>query len=530
MSDRRKIRPNNVTRGLEAIDPFAATPLMLNARGEDVTDRFPQPEWSAFHTTENDKSSRLPFSYATRFRNAPGRADRDRTRRRHKRAERLRKIAERERAREALFEVRHVFKAARKAEARIMRTIENCLDNGQEVRARKLQRVYLRSFSAKLMALEKANNKLRPRHRRSGEQLIKEARNLNVFSAEIEPVLLRWIVKENSPTRIAYKLRWKDHRLIQSFGLRHKARQYLCKRALEPFLLPSLRSDQTGVQGTTQADAITKIVRAIESGELRQFIELDVENFFPNIGAGSHNRDGDSIYRLEDWLPLPEKVIQTCVLTKHNTVDLSRIPSTDTLSQRLDSQRGVPQGSAVSPLIASYVMAKLLGELEQHLYVGTHLVSHVDNVGIYGSEPKALMHARLALMRECFRSRFGTLRLKDSYRIVSADHGFNFLGYHIRREVTDGAPVAVVSVSEKGLARFRREVRRRLKEAQVSSFCADVSERRENTVSSMKEFIQGWCAGYSCVHCIQEIARREASRAAFGLGRHQLLQDTFKRL
>lgn len=528
MTYKRRERPNNVTPGLENVDAFAARPLILDARGRNVTRKFKQPEWSAFRPSSETRTSRLPRTYKEKLALTPSRHERDRIRRREKLARRQRAIEQRQRSSEKLAEVRCTFKNARRAKKRSIERIEQCILKGDDSRARKLQRVYLRSFSAKLMAFEQANNKLRPRFQLTAEQLVEEARRLDAFAPESEPVRLRWITKDNSPTRLAYKLRWKDHRLIQSFGVRHKARQYLCKAALEPFLLPALRGDQTGVQGADRSFAINKLVEAVENGELRYFLELDIENFFPNIGAGNHNRNGDSIYHLEDWLPVPDKVIQTCVLTKHNTVDLSRIPSTDTLSQRLDSQKGVPQGSATSPLIASYVMAKLLDELDQHLRAGTHLVSYVDNVGIYGSEPAALMFARLALMRECFRSRFGTLRLKERFRLVRADEGFDFLGYRIHRVVIEGSPTAVISVSEKGLIKFRREVRQRLKNGRISSFCPDCAERRETVVSSLREFIQGWCASYSCVPDIRKTAEREADRAASGVGLRHFLRAAFE--
>lgn len=530
MPGHNKRKLNNVTPRLLTFDAFAASPLVQTAQGTDITYRYPEPEWSAFYRPTSYSLGATQRSYVSRLREQPSKVERDRLRRRYKRAERRHMIEERQRSREAKAKLRRVFKAARKAETKMVRKIENCLINGNQRRAKALLREYLKSFSAKLVAFEKANNKLKPRFRRTAEQLIEEARDLNPFQVEREPVQLRLMVKDNSPKRIAYKLRWKDHRLVQSFGLRHKARQYLCKRVLELYLLPSLRPDQTGVQGTRHADAIAKIIRTIESGELRYFLELDVENFFPNIGTGDHNRDGDSIYRLEDWLPLPKRIIQTCVLSKHNTVDLSRIPSTSILSQRMDSQRGIPQGSASSPLIASYVMAQLLDALERRICAGTHLVSYVDNVGIYGSKPVQLMIARLALMLECSSSRFGTLRLKDRFRLVNADHGFDFLGYHIKRVVTDGQSKAVVTVSKTGLLKFRREVRRRLKDARITSHVPNAAECREDAIYSMQQFVQGWCAGYSCVPDIQEVAQQEANKASIGLARRHLLREAFRRV
>ena len=172
----------------------------------------------------------------------------------------------------------------------------------------------------------------------------------------------------------------------------------------------------------------------------------------------------------------------------------------------MDSRRGIPQGSAVSPLVASFVMAKLLDDLEQDLNSGTHLVSYVDNVGIYGTEPLAVIQAMSALKRVCARCRFGTLGLNDKYRLVNADICFNFLGYEIRREVFDGAPRAIISVSAKNIKKFQKEVRRRLRDGQVSNHVHDFRQRREDTAASVREFISSWCSSFAIVPNINLLA------------------------
>ena len=316
MTYRRTNNLNNVTASLASFDAFAARPYIISGDGYNITHCYPQPIWSAFPTEKDTSSCQMPITQAKRRSRIETRIARDGKRRHHKQEARRARIAQQKRSDETLLELRKQFKTARKSTKRLKNKIYQYLNIGNERKATEAQHKLLSSFHANLMAFEKANNKLKAKYRLLPEQLIEEAEQINVFELEVEPVRLRLQVKENSPTRIAYKLRHKEHRLIQSFGIRHKARQYICKMALEPFLLRECRVDQFGIQGTRQADAIHRIASAIECGELRYFVELDIRNFFANIGNGQENRTGDHTYQLNDWLPLPEKVIQSSMLSK----------------------------------------------------------------------------------------------------------------------------------------------------------------------------------------------------------------------
>ena len=75
------------------------------------------------------------------------------------------------------------------------------------------------------------------------------------------------------------------------------------------------------------------------------------------------------------------------------------------------SQKGVPQGSAVSPLIADTVMSRVPQNAKPEFPSGVKVFAYADNVGILGQTKRALEQAVKPLVHSAECSRFGFLRL-----------------------------------------------------------------------------------------------------------------------
>ena len=517
-----------VPPGLETVDLFRPRPCIIDNQGRDITDQHPQPEWSAFPDALNEPTTALPMRRAARRAIIGTKQARDRLRLRAKMERRAALIAQRNQDNQERAQTRRTFKHARKRVEKLERKIVDAIEDGNDRAAREAQRTLLTSFHGKLMAFQRANNKLPQRHKLTGAQLIIEASRLNLFEREDEVVRIRYEAKNVKRSRLDHKFRVKDYRTIHSFGVRHRARQYLCKMALEPFLLRECADYQYGLKGSGGEDAIRAIMRGIETTESFYFVELDLQDFFGSIGKEKTPAHECSTQPLEDWLPLPTDITHTSILNTYYTTDYSRIPVDHILSQRMVSQRDLPQGSSVTPLIATYVMAQLLKDVEGDLIAGAFLISYMDNVGIYGSEPLAVYQAMQALKRACSRCRFGPLRLNPDYRLANAKAGFEYLGFSIRRITVDGKPAAEVGVSHNNTEKFVAEVRSRLKQAQLTSHLSDHAEQRAAHIQSLAKYLRGWLESYRIVPDIKAKAASLCDKAAKGLFQGHVLKQAFE--
>ncbi|WP_162783741.1 reverse transcriptase domain-containing protein [Devosia naphthalenivorans] len=396
---------------------------------------------------------------------------------------------------------RSLFRRGRKATGKLCRRIEERLEAGDSEGARQAQRTLLGSFSAKLMAYERANRKMRADKKLPTSQLVAAAERLNPFDQESEQVMLQLKLKDDGRTR----------RPIHSFGINHRARQYLCKMALEPFLNPILRPEQFATRKGGRDEVARRIITGIENGEIKYFVELDVEDFYPNIFTNG-GIDETSI-SLTDWLPLPEPVVRYCLTPKHFNIHslLHHIPPTEGVSLTIDSRAGLSQGSATSPLIAEAICSTFLSSASPDFLARVLAFNYADNFGIGGKSAKGVKQAMLALKRSAERCPRGSFWLKEkSSRKVES--GFNFLGYHFQRTNSGKADI---SVSEKNAERFAARVKSILKQCRVSTHNRVAIA---DGITELQRYVESWCAGFSLAPYVQHRALRLSCEQARHVG------------
>lgn len=407
-----------------------------------------------------------------------------------------------------IIEHRAMFKQARKECQKLINRIERYVAAGDLNNAHNFQRVFLNSFSAKLMAFQKANSKIRIKYKSSTVELVNMAKELNMFELEPEIVRLKLVVK-NEGARNEQKYR---HILV--FQIKHKARQYMSRMALLPFMEFEIHQEQYSSCGQGRDRAIGDIIRQINSGKAKFFAEYDIENFYPSIGKGRSNNN--DIIALQDWVPLPKAVIQSSVLACNVVIDApSRyMPSCGSVTNIIFSRRGCPMGSAVSPLIADRVMSDILKTAKLEMPVDASLIVYADNIGILGKTRKSVEQSITPAVRSSERCQFGSLKLVQRQKIRRVYDGFNFLGYHLKRVKRKGAFHTEVRVSQKNLDRFRLNIKKKLKEAQLGSHTPLGIKRA--LIEEMSKFVQAWCSSFSHAENIRrvtyEIAKYEAKK------------------
>jgi hypothetical protein len=233
------------------------------------------------------------------------------------------------------------------------------------------------------------------------------------------------------PARAYVRKKWKGHgrfRPICSFDWSDAARQRLVARSLLPvarlhrsqFML----TPREGGRGRTAA-CNTLLQRLEGRGDDLVFVQIDVREYFASI---SHQW-------LEERLGLPIEIIRNHVHTggMHMVArgNATVRPSAGDLSEL--SRRGLPQGSALSSLVAEIVMADILEGLPVHLRDA--LIVYSDNPGLL--LPRGEEAAVEELIRGVFgRHGAGPFDLTCTAKLVTDE--FKFLGVWWR--VIDGRP------------------------------------------------------------------------------------------
>jgi RNA-directed DNA polymerase len=266
-----------------------------------------------------------------------------------------------------------------------------------------------------------------------------------------------------------------EFREVCMFELFDVARQKLVAISITPFV--RLHHSQYGLNGGRSAacEALLEAMNNAPNGT--KFMHVDITNFYGSI---DHDWLGDN-------LPLSANIIQN-VITLDNMRNILRwhlglAHQHDEGTEEMDRQRirkGIPQGSAVSPIVAEFVIANVLRS-RADLFEGLSFFNYSDNLGILMPEDMD-ESAFMEHLRGVFRAHQAgpfQLRLLDVSDICSP---FSFLGYHFEKT----SSVARAFLPER--VAFNREMNyeRNLLEAET-----------EEQVLRIEHAVRSYCASFS---------------------------------
>lgn len=263
------------------------------------------------------------------------------------------------------------WKAIEAHEQKLSGAINAALAKGNEKDARRAQRRYLSSFSARLVAVRKAYRSLEYGKRPAYKDLAIIASNLSPFLGTDESVTVH--LKQKAGGSI-------DPRIIMDFGFENRALQRLVFRALLPFV--KLRGTQFATKGGVHA-AIAAVCEAQEAGHCYGY-EVDISSCYQSF-------NGEGLCSL---LPLPKEVIRRVLLSK----ELSLTPGNLSLWEGGDdggngksvaayiaeARLGIPQGSSVSPLVADALLAWVIDAVPKKGVV----ITYADNFLLMAKTPE----------------------------------------------------------------------------------------------------------------------------------------------
>lgn len=388
---------------------------------------------------------------------------------------------------------RQVMAKARKQSTKMLQRIARAVDRGDLETAKYLQRTWLKSRSAKRAGVHQSERQMRRVGKAylEGQAAIDLGDGISVVRAPGDAVRV-------FPVR---KKRPGDFRIIHEFGQADRARQWMAREAMRPFI--TVAPFQHGTSNGGGHEVVGRVERLLNSPEYKWAVTADIRNFYRSVDRPW----------LKANLPVGSEITSSTLLVDDDDL-YSRFqctgwglhsPCMSAISLLAESRTGLTQGANSSPLIADFVVGKVLEHIR--FTPGVVVENIHDNFVIIGRS-KADVERALVDLRDAFeRHPAGTFRITDDGVRRLCD-GIEFLGYRMKRR-RGALPVTPTAANiEKFESRLARHVHRAL---------SDPSELR-----ALKAYLRSWRSGFrhfSSRHFYAYCALLEYARAFPMIGR-----------
>jgi hypothetical protein len=351
-------------------------------------------------------------------------------------------------------------------ERKLFRRIENASRRGSIEQSRSAIWVYLSAFSPRACAAEKALK--RSRRGKRGQpiewaEIEQLARSLNVRRDSGEPVRISWKQKSSGG--------WRP---ICAFGVRERAIQYLIKSALEA--AGCGRPEQYNLPGRSKDQLIKKAADWMEGG-FEWAVLLDIKDCF-----GSLATEG-----LKECLPLPRATTERHIAFGHLRLRHHRrnrrrytrkiVPIPAQSSPSSIGRTGIPQGSAVSSLVAAHALSDLFDLIPD----GSPFGQFGDDIVVFARTRSEACTILKALEDALSKHPCGPIGLRRK-EIASCREGFEFLGYFLWKVEER----AMVRPSDRNREKFWRRL--------IAALNADYNAGR-NAPQVAEEVLDRWLSG-----------------------------------
>lgn len=385
-------------------------------------------------------------------------------------------------------------------EKNLRRRVEQAFGEGNSSKRKRDVRMYLNSLDAKVHAVAMANRGLKPHQRVAESSILNIARHLDPWSGTTEEVTVRLRYKGfKTPDDIS------EFRPIHAFGIEH--------RSLQQLVLPILRASanlherQYSSRGGVH-QAIREVKRALKEG-YTYAREFDLNSYFPSL-----DREG-----LAEYLPLPTKVTNNVVTSAHYSLNVVSYPvlfgpdEKEAASPSGDAshlfvaevQRGIPQGSTISPLVSEMILSDGIEVLASNS--SCRIINFADNVLVMAKKSKdcGKLGEDLSVFLENHCA--GPLSLNPPTEFKNGGP-IIFLGHTLTKS---GSDIQIVP-SWKNQERCKKRIRSALR----SALRAQLPQSRSLAIlDSLENYISSWTASFSLWSDANSFKKRA----------HELIQD-----
>lgn len=362
---------------------------------------------------------------------------------------------------------------------RLRQAIFRAAKEGDLKKVRTLQRIMLRSYENRLLAVHRVTQVNRGKYTPGIDGFIVktpvERGQLVDRLAEYEP----W---RPLPARRVYIP--KANGKIRPLGIPvviDRALQAVVKNALEPFWEAKFEDSSYGFRpGRSCHDAIQRIFNlASAKGKRRWVLDADIKGAFDNI-------DHDKLLEVIGNFPARELVRQWL---KAGYLEDGVFHDTD---------RGTPQGGVISPLLANIAFHGMEDALGVRYYRRKARIAdtelHRNSLGVvrYADDFVVFCHSKeeAEQAKEKLKAWFAERGLtfsEEKTRITNLDEGFDFLGFNVRQYEVNNSRTGYRLLMRPSKGAVQKQ-RRKLKEA----FRACRGRSAVALVARINPIIRGW--------------------------------------
>jgi Reverse transcriptase (RNA-dependent DNA polymerase) len=378
----------------------------------------------------------------------------------------------------------HIVSPYQKKHARaLLRKIGAAHTAGQKKRVKYWGCAHLKSSDAKLMATLKGYLQMKAHRRPDKAELQTIANGIDPWKGTNEEVRWRLERKSSNPN---------DYRVIMDFGIENRALQYLVRGLLDKVFEP--HPCQYLLRGGVKA-AVYQLAKAMAEGPVCAY-ELDITNCYQSF-------DGKKLVSL---IPLPKEVTERVVISEHlnlkgatnNIYDLfgaaggSEQDSVELMTALADAaRRGLPQGSAVSPIVAEMVLSLSLNAIPALGMV----FAYADNVLLLAATESNAVAMEKALSSTLEGHPVG--RLKPKTKFFATGEPVDFVGHRVTR--VNGKPY--IEPTPQNQEKFEAQVtgRRLLLQQKLSP------KERAQVGRDLKKYVESWTSAFSLCNGIEQI-------------------------
>ena len=327
-----------------------------------------------------------------------------------------------------------------------------------------------------------------------------DGQNLEEFAARLEENLKRLHEELKTDTYRPQPVRQK---MIPKPGQPGKFRPLgiptiydrVCQQALrnrlEPIFDPVFDDANFGYRkGRSPKDALRKVWKELQSGQ-EWIVDADLRDFF-----GSADQEKLMVLinqRVSDGriLRLIERMLKAGCYAQ---------------GKRLPTERGTPQGSVISPLLSNILLTPFDREMRRKGYRLTRWADDWVVTCKTRSEAQAALAAAKRILQQ-----LGVVLHEEKTRIVHAKHGFEFLGYKLKKgtrplqlsaqRIRSGARTGQLYAfpRQKSIDHFKEQVRKRTRRK--------IPRSTPELVEELNPVIRGW-GNYYCKAHVRKLFNR----------------------
>jgi RNA-directed DNA polymerase len=248
-----------------------------------------------------------------------------------------------------------------------------------------------------------------------GESLVAFAEQLDERLDKLHAELIKddYRPRPVKQTRIPKTGKPGEHRMLGIPTIYDRVCQQALLNRLEPIFEPAFDEANFGYRrGRSTKDALRKVWREIESGQ-EWIVDADLKDFFGSV-------DHEKLLELVAQRVADGRVLRLIeAMLKAGSFGAGRL---------FPTERGTPQGGVVSPLLSNILLTPFDREMRR---LGYQLTRYADDWIVTCSSAAEARAALAAAVR--ILEKLGVRINPQKTRIVHVNHGFEFLGFKIKR-------------------------------------------------------------------------------------------------